>query len=40
MNIPRGYQGAVTLSDGSAFTIGGSWSGGQGNKDADIWTEE
>ncbi|MFT5847916.1 discoidin domain-containing protein [Psychroserpens sp.] len=40
MNIPRGYQGAVTLSDGSAFTIGGSWSGGQGNKDAEIWTEE
>jgi hypothetical protein len=40
MNIPRGYQGAVTLSDGSAFTIGGSWSGGEGNKDAEIWTEE
>lgn len=40
MNIPRGYQGAVTLSDGSAFTIGGSWSGGQGDKDAEIWTAE
>jgi len=40
MNIGRGYQGSVTLSDGSAFLIGGSWSGGEGNKDAEIWTEE
>ncbi|WP_169817225.1 LamG-like jellyroll fold domain-containing protein [Gelidibacter algens] len=40
LNIPRGYQGAVTLSDGSAFTIGGSWSGGPyGGRDAEIWTE-
>ena len=44
MNIPRGYQGNVTLSDGSVFTIGGSWSDGDspstnGNKDAEIWTE-
>ncbi|AZQ57684.1 DUF1929 domain-containing protein [Maribacter sp. MJ134] len=40
MNIPRGYHGAVTLSDGSTFTIGGSWSGGEGNKDAEIWRPE
>ncbi|UOY06097.1 DUF1929 domain-containing protein [Muricauda sp. SCSIO 64092] len=45
MNIPRGYQGNVTLSDGSVFTIGGSWSDGDspatnGNKDAEIWTPE
>ena len=40
MNIPRGYQGAVTLSDGSVFTIGGSWSGGRGDKDAELWTPE
>ena len=40
MNIPRGYQGNVTLSDGSIFTIGGSWSGGIGNKDAEIWTPD
>ncbi len=28
MNIPRGYQSMATLSNGNAFTIGGSWSGG------------
>lgn len=40
MLIARGYQGAVTLSDGSAFTIGGSWSGGPaGGRDAEIWKE-
>ncbi len=39
MNIPRGYQGNVTLSDGSVFTIGGSWSGGNyTNRDAEIYT--
>ncbi len=40
MKIARGYQGAVTLADGSAFTIGGSWSGGgYGGRTAEIWTE-
>lgn len=38
MNIARGYQGAVTLSNGDVFTIGGSWSGGHGNKDAEVWS--
>jgi PKD repeat protein len=41
MNIPRGYQGNVTLQDGNVFTVGGSWSGGAGNnggKDAEIWS--
>ncbi|MEH6682855.1 MAG: galactose oxidase-like domain-containing protein, partial [Sediminicola sp.] len=41
MNIPRGYQGNVTLSDGNVFTIGGSWSNGAGDnggKDAEIWS--
>ena len=38
MNTPRGYQGQVTMGDGSAFTVGGSWSGGQGNKNAEVWT--
>ncbi|MEH6682581.1 MAG: galactose oxidase-like domain-containing protein, partial [Sediminicola sp.] len=41
MNIPRGYQGNVTLSNGAVFTVGGSWSGGAGNnggKDAEIWS--
>ena len=27
MNIPRGYNTDVTLSNGNIFTIGGSWSG-------------
>ncbi|MFK7808423.1 MAG: galactose oxidase-like domain-containing protein, partial [Saprospiraceae bacterium] len=43
MNIPRGYQGNVTLSNGAVFTIGGSWSGGaadNGGKDAELWTPE
>ncbi|RVU85966.1 DUF1929 domain-containing protein [Leucothrix sargassi] len=38
MNTPRGYHGQVTLTDGSAFTVGGSWSGGIGEKNAEIWT--
>ena len=41
MNIPRGYQGNVTLSDGSVFTVGGSWDAGpDGGKTAELWTEE
>ena len=39
MKIPRGYQGNATLADGSLFTIGGSWSGGRGNKDGEVYTE-
>jgi len=43
MNIPRGYQGNVTLSDGSIFTLGGSWADGNspstnGQKDAEQWS--
>ena len=45
MNVPRGYQGNVTLSDGSVFTLGGSWGGGDfsdtnGGKDGELWTEQ
>ncbi|WP_282051003.1 galactose oxidase-like domain-containing protein, partial [Maribacter aquivivus] len=43
MNIPRGYQGNVTLSNGAVFTVGGSWSGGAGNnggKAAELWSPE
>ena len=43
MNIPRGYQGNVTLSNGAVFTVGGSWSNGAGNnggKAAEIWSPE
>ena len=29
MNIGRGYQSSATVSTGSVFTIGGSWSGGK-----------
>lgn len=32
MKIGRGYQASATCSDGRIFTIGGSWSGGRGNK--------
>ena len=38
-NTPRGYHGQVTMSDGSVFTVGGSWSGGVGDKNAEVWTE-
>lgn len=43
MNIRRGYQGNVTMSDGSVFTLGGSWGDGLavvGDKDAEIWSPE
>jgi galactose oxidase len=38
MTIPRGYQTSLTLSDGRVFTLGGSWSGGEGGKDAEVWS--
>jgi galactose oxidase len=38
MNIPRGYEGDAVLSDGSVFTLGGSWSGGHGGKTGELWT--
>ncbi|KAL8794000.1 MAG: hypothetical protein Q9195_003406 [Heterodermia aff. obscurata] len=37
MQISRGYQSQTTLSDGRIFTIGGSWSGGQGNKNGEVY---
>ncbi len=40
MNTPRGYQTNVTLTDGRVFTLGGSWSGGRGNKNAEVWSQE
>lgn len=46
LNIPRGYQAQVTTSDGNLFTIGASWSGGEGGKNGELyrpsantWTE-
>ena len=38
MNIPRGYNGMTLLSNGQAFTMGGSWSGGFGGKYAEVWS--
>ena len=38
LNIRRGYNSAVTLSTGAVFTLGGSWSGGYGNKSGELWT--
>ena len=37
MNTARGYQSSTTCSDGRIFTVGGSWSGGRGGKDGEIY---
>jgi galactose oxidase len=47
MNVPRGYQGDTLLSYGTlsngvlsgvqVFTLGGSWSGGEGGKSGEVW---
>lgn len=37
MEIARGYHAMTLLTDGSIFTIGGSWSGGIGNKYGEVW---
>lgn len=37
MKIGRGYQSSATCSDGRIFTVGGSWSGGLGGKDGEIY---
>lgn len=37
MQIARGYQAQATLSDGRIFVIGGSWSGGEGGKNGEIY---
>ncbi|MFM1988984.1 MAG: hypothetical protein RJA99_1941 [Pseudomonadota bacterium] len=38
MNIPRGYNASTPLADGSVLTLGGSWSGGAGNKHGEVWS--
>ena len=38
MIISRGYNGNTLLSTGDVLTLGGSWSGGQGNKHAEVWS--
>ncbi|KAF2652582.1 carbohydrate-binding module family 32 [Lophiostoma macrostomum CBS 122681] len=37
MRIGRGYQATATVSDGRIFNIGGSWSGGRGGKNGEIY---
>jgi galactose oxidase len=37
MNIGRGLQSSATCSDGLIFTIGGSWNGGYGGKNGEIY---
>ncbi|KAH6660917.1 kelch domain-containing protein [Truncatella angustata] len=37
MNVARGYQSSTTLSNGKIFTIGGSYSGGLGGKNGEIY---
>ncbi|MFC7308846.1 discoidin domain-containing protein [Streptomyces monticola] len=38
MTIARGYQAMTLLSTGDAFVLGGSWSGGNGGKDGEVWS--
>jgi galactose oxidase len=38
MNIPRAYNGDTTLSTGQVLTLGGSWAGGIGGKNGEIYT--
>ena len=40
LNVSRGYHSSVTLSDGGAFTLGGSWNGGVGGKSAEVFRDE
>jgi Ricin-type beta-trefoil lectin domain-like len=37
MNIGRGYNASVALSNGNVFTLGGSWSGFWVPKDGELW---
>ncbi|MGF6551697.1 RICIN domain-containing protein [Paraburkholderia youngii] len=37
MNIGRGYNGSVTLTNGGVFTLGGSWDVNKGNKNGETW---
>jgi galactose oxidase len=38
LNIPRAYNASATMSDGSVFTVGGSWNGGYGGKSGEVWS--
>jgi galactose oxidase len=36
LQVPRGYQTTVTLSDGRVFTVGGSWANTEPDKVAEV----
>ena len=38
LQITRAYHGSTTLSDGRVFILGGSWAGGRGGKDGEVWS--
>ena len=38
MNIPRGYEANTLLSNGTVFTLGGSWNNNPGGKSGEVWT--
>lgn len=40
LNSPRGYHAHTLLANGDVFTLGGSWSGGGGDKDGEIWSAQ
>ena len=38
LGITRAYNSSTTMSDGSVFTVGGSWNGGLGGKYGEVWS--
>lgn len=38
MNIGRGYHSQLLLTDGTVFTLGGSWMGGIGGKTGEVYS--
>lgn len=38
MNITRGYNANTLTQNGDVLTLGGSWSGGRGNKHGERWS--
>jgi len=40
MNISRGYNASVMLTDGSVMTLGGSWSGAPRERIGEVWSAD